>query len=127
MRPITLLFCLFVALAVPAGVDAGEAPVVDVDEIWQTTAERPHAEDAQRAQILRVLDHPLARDVARSHDMDLEAAARAVSTLDGADLEAIHQRAAAVESRLAGGDRVVISTTVIIIVLLIVILLLVAD
>jgi len=128
MRPISVIVCLLVALAGPIRANAA-APQGNktVDEVWQTLRQAPDVEEAERAQIMRVLDHPLTRDVAGKYSLDLDAAARNVPLLDGDELDQLAQRAAAIEPALAGGDSITISTTVIIIVLLVVVILLVAD
>jgi hypothetical protein len=126
MRPM-IFVCLLIALAAPAYAQPAGSQTVNVDEVWTTAAAQPDPGEQKRATIQRVLDHPATRELASEHHLDLDAALRALPALDGADLDAIYDRAAAVEQGLAGGDRVVISTTVIIIVLLVVILLLVAD
>ena len=83
--------------------------------------------EADRAAVLRVLDHPDVKAVAGRLGVDLRTAAEAVSTLDGQDLQALAAQANQVDEALAGGQsRVVISTTVIIIALLVIILLIVA-
>ena len=85
------------------------------------------ATEANRAAVLRVLDHPDVKAVAGRVGVDLRTAADAVSTLDGQDLQTLTAQANQVEQALAGGQsRVVISTTLIIIALLILILLIVA-
>ena len=82
---------------------------------------------ADRADVLRVLEHPAVKDVASRAGIDLRRASSAVATVDGHQLEAMASQARQVEQALAGGQsRVVISTTVIIIALLIIILLIVA-
>ena len=83
--------------------------------------------EANRATVLRVLDHPDVKAVAGRVGVDLRTAADAVSTLDGQDLQTLTAQASQVEEALAGGQsRVVISTTLIIIALLVLILLIVA-
>ena len=82
---------------------------------------------ADRADVLRVLEHPAVKEVAARAGIDLRRAASAVTTVDGHQLEAMASQARQVEQALAGGQsRVVISTTVIIIALLVIILLIVA-
>jgi hypothetical protein len=83
--------------------------------------------EADRAAVLRVLEHPDVKAVAGRVGVDLRTAADAVSTLDGQELQTLTAQANQVEEALAGGQsRVVISTTVIIIALLVLILLIVA-
>ena len=83
--------------------------------------------EADRAAVLRVLDHPDVKAVAGRLGVDLRTAADAVSTLDGQDLQTLAAQANQVDEALAGGQsKVVISTTVIIIALLVIILLIVA-
>ncbi|HEX6789911.1 MAG TPA: hypothetical protein VF247_01255 [Candidatus Krumholzibacteria bacterium] len=123
----SVIVCLLVALASPVLAQASDSKDVDVNEVWQTVVDQPRTDDAMRAQILRVLDLPASRDIARTYRLDIDDAARAVPALDGTELRDLHQRAAAVEAGLAGGDKVVISTTIIIIALLVLILILVAD
>lgn len=82
---------------------------------------------ADRAAVLRVLDHPDVKAVAGRMGVDLRTAAQAVSTLEGQELETLLAQANQVEEALAGGQsKVVISTTLIIIILLVLILLIVA-
>jgi hypothetical protein len=127
MRSITMLACLCVALAGPVRAQtAASHDGVDVDQVWRTASGATRTEDVQRAQILRVLNHPLTQEVARQYGLDLDAAKCAVPALSGSELQQLSQRAALAESALSGGDTLVISTTVVIIVLLIIILILVA-
>jgi len=82
---------------------------------------------ADRADVLRVLEHPAVKEVASRAGIDLRRAASAVSTVDGQDLGALAAQARQAEQALAGGQsKVTISTTVIIIALLVLILLIVA-
>ena len=83
--------------------------------------------EADRAAVIRVLEHPDVKAVAGKLGVDVRTAAQAVSTLDGQDLQTLTAQANQVEEALAGGQsRVVISTTLIIIALLVLILLIVA-
>jgi hypothetical protein len=129
MRPISVIVCLLVALAGPIGAHAAgpQQSNRNIDEVWQTLRQEPDVNDARRAQIVHVLEHPLARDVASKYSLDLDAAVKQVALLDGPELRQLSDRAAAIEPVLAGGDSVVISTTVIIIALLIIVIILVAD
>ncbi len=83
--------------------------------------------EANRAAVLRVLEHPDVKAVAGRVGVDLRTAADAVATLDGQELQTLTAQANQVDEALAGGQsRVVISTTLIIIALLVLILLIVA-
>ena len=83
--------------------------------------------EANRATVLRVLEHPDVKALAGRIGVDLRTATDAVSTLDGQDLQTLTAQANQVDEALAGGQsRVVISTTLIIIALLVLILLIVA-
>lgn len=83
--------------------------------------------EANRAAVLRVLEHPDVRAVAGRVGVDLRTAADAIATLDGQELQTLTAQANQVNEALAGGQsRVVISTTLIIIALLVLILLIVA-
>ena len=127
MRRLTMIVFACAAVAGPV---RAQAPAthdeVNIDQIWETAKQRSSVADEQRAQIMRVLNHPLTREIARNHHLDLSAARSTVPVLNGKDLQQISARAAVAEQALAGGDTVTISTTVIIIALLIVILILVA-
>lgn len=82
---------------------------------------------ADRADVLRVLEHSAVQEVAGQVGVDLRRAASAVATLDGQELATLAAQARQAEQALAGGQsRVVISTTMIIIGLLVLILLIVA-
>ena len=82
---------------------------------------------ADRADVLRVLDHPEVNAVAGRAGIDLRRAASAVATLDSQELVTLAVQARQAEEALAGGQsKVVISTTMIIIGLLVLILIVVA-
>jgi hypothetical protein len=82
---------------------------------------------ADRADVLRVLEHPAVQEVAGRAGIDVRRAASAVATIDGEELGTLAAQARQAEEALAGGQsRVVISTTMIIIGLLVLILLIVA-
>jgi len=83
--------------------------------------------ETDRADVLRVLDHPEVKAVAGRAGIDLRRAASAVTTLEGEDLGTLAAQARQTEQALAGGQsKVVISTTMIIIALLVLILIIVA-
>lgn len=82
---------------------------------------------ADRADVMRVLEHPAVREVASRAGIDLRRATSAVTTVDGQQLGALAAQARQAEQALAGGQsKITISTTVIIIGLLVLILLIVA-
>jgi hypothetical protein len=82
---------------------------------------------SDRADVLRVLEHPAVKEVASRAGIDLRRAASAVSAVDGEQLASLAAQARQAEQALAGGQsRVTISTTVIIIALLVLILIIVA-
>jgi hypothetical protein len=82
---------------------------------------------ADRADLLRVLDHSEVKAVAERAGLDLRRATTAVESIDGQELTQLAAQARQVDQALAGGQsRITISTTVIIIVLLVLILLIVA-
>lgn len=128
MRPVMIFVCLMVVLAGPlrAGSPAPPRHDANVDEVWSSIRSANDDREAQRAQIVRMLELPATRRIARSYGLDLDAARRNVRVLDDQELQALSQRAAMVEPALAGGDKIVVSSTLIIIVLLVIILLLVA-
>lgn len=128
MRPVMMIACLCLTLAGPlrAQTAATRTSNDNVDQVWQTVSRSTTTEDAERAQIMRVLNHPLTQEVASDYQLNLSAAKKMVPVLNGSQLHQLSQRAAVAETALSGGDTVTISTTVIIIVLLIVIIILVA-
>jgi hypothetical protein len=88
--------------------------------------DRISQEQADREEILSLLQRSEVRDIAAKVGLSLDKAQTAVSVLQGKDLQQAAQQARQVENSLAGGaTTVVISTTTIIIVLLIVILIVV--
>lgn len=128
MRPtIAVLSCvLFVLQASPAWTQADqEKHVIGVDEVWESVSDAPDTDGAQRAQILRVLQHPTTREAARGHGLDLAAAENAVRVLGPDDLQQLSARAAAVESSLSGGHTITTNTLIIILLIIIVLILIV--
>jgi hypothetical protein len=81
---------------------------------------------ADRADVLRVLDHPAVREIASRAGIDLRRAASAVEQVHGQELGALAAQARQAEQALSGSQSITISATVIIIGLLVVILLIVA-
>lgn len=79
---------------------------------------------ADRADVLRVLEHPAVKDIAVRVGIDLRRATSAVESADAQQLGAMAAQARQAERALAGGQSsITISTTVIIIGLLVLILL----
>ena len=82
---------------------------------------------ADRADVLRVLEHPAVREIAANAGIDLRRAADAVEKVGNQQIGALAAQARQAEGALAGGQsKITISTTVIIIGLLVLILLIVA-
>jgi hypothetical protein len=81
---------------------------------------------AERADVLRVLEHPAVKEVADRAGIDLRRATGAVAALDGEDLHALAEQARQAERALAGGQMRIDGPTLIIIALLVVILIIVA-
>jgi hypothetical protein len=116
-------------VAVPRSVSEGvEAPhAAQQAALDAALQQHVSSTDADRAAVLRVMEHPEVAAVAGKMGIDLRRAATAVATLDGAQLTELAAQARQVDQALAGGQsRVVISTTVIIIALLVLILIIVA-
>jgi len=122
-KAVALLLIPMFLVSTPAF--AQQASVVDPAAMGQALAAKAASEDAQRAQVLRVLDREDARAAAARLGLDMDDARSAVSVLSGADLGALAQHAAGVEAAaLAGGaNTIVISVTTLLLLLIIVILL----
>ena len=122
----SVLIVLFTVVAAVPRLQAQShaAPQAALDAALQQHVETT---EADRAALLRVLDHPEVKSVAAKAGLDLRRATTAVSTLDAQRVSELAAQARQVESSLAGGQsRVTISTTLIIIGLLVLILLIVA-
>ena len=127
MRSIVFLVLVSMFTLTPRFATAAEADaphLIAAGDVWKSVAGEPDTERAERATIMRVLEHPLTREVARSHGLDLQAAEARVSLLQGAELERVSATAAAAESRLGPQGAIVISEYALIIILLVVIVLL---
>jgi hypothetical protein len=126
MRPIVLfgVIALVLLAHTPSPAEEAQPSGVNVDEVWQAVNDEADTEAAQRAQVLRVLQHPATREVAHSHGLDLAAAEGRARVLKGPELKALSERAALAESQLAGTNgAIVLDTPTIIIGLLILIIL----
>jgi len=123
VRPSLALFLsLSMLLIAPAAVAAPAAPhVADQAALDNAVADTLSRTDADRAAIRQVLERQEVRDVAQRAGIDVSRAESALATLDGDELARIADHARAVETSLAGGDRISLDTTTIIIILLVVI------
>jgi len=127
MRNVTSILAILLTLVTAVPRAHAQSSIVSQAVLDAAVQERVASTAADRAKVLRVLDHPDVKAVAGRMGVDLRTAAQAVSTLDGTELETLTAQANQVEQALSGGQsRVVISTTLIIIVLLVVILIIVA-
>ena len=120
----SLAVCLAVLLMAPAV--GAQDHVISKSALDKAIQDRISKEQADREEILSLLQRSEVRDIAAKMGLSLDKAQTAVSVLQGKDLQQAAQQARQVENSLAGGaTTVVISTTTIIIVLLIVILIVV--
>ena len=125
--PVSVLAILLTVLTAVPRVHAQTSHTATQSAIDSALEQHVSSAEADRAAVLRVLEHSAVKEVAASAGIDLRRAASAVATVDGQELGALAAQARQVEQALAGGQsRVVISTTVIIIALLVLILLIVA-
>jgi hypothetical protein len=125
--PVSVLAILLTVLTAVPRVHAQESHAATQSAIDSALEQHVSSGATDRADVLRVLEHPAVKEVASHAGIDLRRAASAVATVDGQQLGALAAQARQVEQALAGGQsRVVISTTVIIIALLVLILLIVA-
>ena len=119
-----LAVCLAVLLMAPAV--GAQDHVISRSALDKAIQDRVRQEQADREEILSLLQRSEVRDIAAKMGLSLDKAQTAVSVLQGKDLQQAAEQARQVENSLAGGaTTVVISTTTIIIVLLIVILIVV--
>ena len=124
---VSVLAILLTVLSAMPRVHAQASHAATQSAIDAALQQRVSSAAADRADVLRVLDHPAVKEVADRAGIDLRRAASAVATIDGQELDALAAQARQAEQALAGGQsRVVISTTVIIVALLVLILLIVA-
>jgi hypothetical protein len=125
--PVSVLALLLTVLTAVPRVHAQESHAATQSTIDSVLEQHVSSVAADRADVLRVLEHAAVKEVAAQAGIDLRRATSAVATIDGQQIGALAVQARQVEQALAGGQsRVVISTTVIIIALLIIILLIVA-
>ena len=130
MRKVTTIMSILAILltlvtAVPRA--HAQSSIVSQSVLDAAVQEHVASTAADRAAVLRVMEHPDVKAIAGRVGVDLRTAAQAVSALDGQELQTLAAQASQVEQALAGGQsKVVISTTMIIIALLVLILLIVA-
>ena len=126
-KPVSALAILLTVLTAVPRVHAQGSHAATQSAIDSALEQHVSSVAADRADVLRVLEHPAVKEVASHAGIDLRRATSAVAAVDGQQLGALAAQARQVEQALAGGQsRVVISTTVIIIALLVLILLIVA-
>jgi hypothetical protein len=124
---VSVLAILLTLLTAVPRVHAQDSHAASQSAIDQALEQHVSSVAADRADVLRVLEHPAVRDVASRTGIDLRRAASAVAAVDGQDLSALAAQARQAEQALAGGQsKITLSTTVIIIGLLVLILLIVA-
>jgi len=124
---VSVLAILLTVLSAVPRVHAQASHAATQSAIDAALQQRVSSAAADRADVLRVLDHPAVKEVADRAGIDLRRAASAVATIDGQELDALAAQARQAEQALAGGQsKVVISTTMIIIGLLVLILIIVA-
>ena len=124
---VSILAILLTVLTVVPRVHAQTSHAATQSAIEAALQQHVSSAATDRADVLRVLEHPAVKEVASQVGIDLRRAASAIATVDGQQLEALATQARQAEQALAGGQsRVIISTTVIIIGLLVLILLIVA-
>lgn len=122
LKPVAVMLLPVFLAASPAF--AQQARVVGTADLHQALVERTAAEEAQRAQVQRVLDRTEVQQLAARMGLDLADARTAVGTLSGQQLADVAARASAADVALAGGaSTVVISTTTLLLVIIIVVLL----
>ncbi len=96
-------------------------------QLDQVLAKKLHDEDAARATIRRLLQREDVRKLARGYGLDAGQAEAAVGTLQGEELQRLASQAAAVDSRLAGGDELVIRMSLVALLLMIIIVILLTQ
>jgi hypothetical protein len=125
--PVAVLAILFTVLTAVPRVHAQASHAATQSAIDLALEQHVSTAAADRADVLRVLEHPAVKEVAASAGIDLRRATSSVGMVDGRQIGALAAQARQVEQALAGGQsKVTISTTVIIIALLVLILLIVA-
>jgi hypothetical protein len=125
--PVAVLAILLTVLTAVPRVHAQASHAATQSAIDLALEQHVSTTAADRADVLRVLEHPAVKDVATSVGIDLRRATSAVGMVDDGQIGALAAQSRQVEQALVGGQSsVTISTTVIIIALLVLILLIVA-
>jgi protein-disulfide isomerase-like protein with CxxC motif len=121
LKPVAVLLLPVMLAASPA---FAAQRVVDAAALQRALAAQSAAEEAQRAEVRRVLDRTEVQELAARMGLDLADARSAVATLSGVQLAQAAERAQAVDVAIAGGQAtIVISLTTLLLILIIVILL----
>lgn len=122
----SLAVCLAILFMVPTV--GAQDHVIGKSALDKAVQQRVSSDQADREEILSLLQRADVRDIAAKAGLTLDQARVAVAALQGDDLRQAAAQARQAQNDLAGGaSTIVISTTTIIIVLLVVILLVVAD
>jgi hypothetical protein len=125
--PVSVLAILLTLLTAGPRVHAQGAHAATQSAIDSVLEQHVSGIAADRADVLRVLQHPAVTEAAANAGVDLRRAASAVEKIDNEQIGALAVHARQAEQALAGGQsKITISTTVIIIGLLVLILLIVA-
>ena len=125
--PVAVLAILLTVLTAVPRLHAQESHAATQSAIDLALNQHASSVAADRAEVLRVLEHPAVKDVASHAGIDLRRATSAVQMIDGQQIGALAAQARQVEQGLVGGQsKITISTTVIIIALLVIILIVVA-
>jgi hypothetical protein len=121
---VSALVFLFCILTLAPRADAQSSHAASPSAIDEALQRHVAGDDADRALVLRVLEHAAVRELAAELGIDVRRARSAVLTLDGELLTRLAAQAERVDQALAGGQgSVTISYTLIIIGLLVLILL----
>ena len=125
--PVSVVAILLTLLAAIPRVHAQGSHAATQSAIDSVLEQHVSGIEADRADVLRVLEHPAVREVAANAGIDLRRAANTVEKVGNQQIGALAAQARQAERALAGGQsKITISTTVIIIGLLVLILLIVA-
>jgi predicted amino acid dehydrogenase len=109
LKPVAVLLLPVMLAASPA---FAAQRVVDAAALQRALAAQSAAEEAQRAEVRRVLDRTEVQELAARMGLDLADARSAVATLSGVQLAQAAERAQAVDVAIAGGQAtIVISLT----------------